>query len=567
VGGCRRSSSGVEADPAQSLPTGARVEISGQLAAELREDLRRALEHFETERSTWPPEAPAHLLAEAGYLGASLCRDPDSLWMIRPGERVRRLDLLWRVPTAPGALSEGCDLPIRLSLGESSLSEQIEQLAKRALRIYDDRGYPLASLALREFTADTVLSLEMHLDPGPLVRVRDLRFEGRVATRVSFLRRVAGWRGPETYRGARWRDAREKLAATGLFDQVTGPVVVVQSRSGSSGRDGSAVEMGSRQVPDTLDVHLLYRLQERRVSNVRGLLGYSGQRETLAGFVDLELGNLFGTGRATRLFWQHQGEDQALFEFDWHEPFIWKLPLGLDLSLSHLVEDTLYARTVWGGDLLWSPTAHSTIRIGWDWERVVLGGEVAGSISRTMALFGFQRWLPETDRRLKGWGLGGEVATSSGAGPSLQRAELRAAAWLARGSYGLWLAQDVGLLGGGDTFMRSDVFRVGGAGSLRGYFEGEYRALAYLVQHVEVGPWLDNRGSRAYLLFDAGWLEEWKPRDDGIYGSGGPRPFLWSVGVGLRMPTRGGNLRFDYAVPGGNSIWQGRLHFGLAGRF
>ena len=37
VGGCRWPSSGVEPDPAQPLRTGSRVEVSGQLAAGLRE--------------------------------------------------------------------------------------------------------------------------------------------------------------------------------------------------------------------------------------------------------------------------------------------------------------------------------------------------------------------------------------------------------------------------------------------------------------------------------------------------------------------------------------------------
>jgi hypothetical protein len=136
------------------------------------------------------------------------------------------------------------------------------------------------------------------------------------------------------------------------------------------------------------------------------------------------------------------------------------------------------------------------------------------------------------------------------------------------GPVGLWLEQDAAVLAGPDSILRADAFALGGPGTLRGSFEGAYRAIRYFVQRVEVGPRpRAPDAARVYALFDVGWWRQWQAQPDGPYGRAAGNRLRWAAGVGFEVPSRAGNLRLDYAVPDGAPLTRGRIHFGVVSRF
>ena len=461
----------------------------------------------------------------------------------------------------------GCGAPappaeiVRVELGRDSAPQpldptEIDGLIFEHLGDLAEQGHPLAEVTFTDFTAESLLTIHLDVSAGPPVGVEAINFTGQRTTRPSHLLRCIGFGGRRPFRASEWERARQTLLATGLFARVTGP----QLSEARALRTGGA---------DTLWTDVRFELEERRVNRASGLLGYSGKKEgELFGFIDLELGNLFGTGRAAKLMWQAQKDDVTRFEIGWREPFLWRLPLAVDGSLTQVQEDTLYAETAWRGDLLWAATPGWQVKLGWGGSRLVVGSGLGENRSLRSGFFGLRRAQPAADRFGRGWQLAADLESSTDKDLTLRRARLRLG--LQHGLRGLLLhtEQDVALITGPDSLLRSDALALGGPSSVRGYFAGAYRAWRQLTWRTELGP-RPARGSttRLYLLLDLGWLCEWRSSADGLYGRRAGSRFLWSAGGGLQAPSRAGDLRLDYAVAAGARLWQGRLHFGLVSRF
>lgn len=512
-------------------------------------------------------DAVLRQLNEAGYLSARVCRLEEGHWRLEPGARVDTVALRWHLRGGAEGSLGGVALPPLIRRGSGPLSLALCEVVARAAVMMDEAGRPLAEIEVRRFSfpRPSLLQLDLELRPGPAVRVSDVQFVGAPRTRPAYLRRVVGWEGPEIYCATRWQEAREELLATGLFGEVSGPSLLLPSGEGRVGAGSDSIAPDGAQAARAALVR--FDLTEQAVSRLEGVLGYSGESETLAGHIDLWLGNLFGTGRAMRLFWQRHRRESSRFEFAWHEPYLWRLPLELDVELSHETEDTLFARTRWGAALQWQPVRRWGVSVAWSRERTVLGEPVAGTLHRAALGFGVGRSVPKPERRARGWQLDAGFERTTGSAPRLRRFDLALREWQGFGSWGLWLEQAVGLIGGDEQFFRSDVYRIGGSRSLRGYYEGEIRALRFALQRAELGPRLDEWGARLYLLWDLCWVEEWWPAADGVLGVAGGERVAWSAGLGARLPSRAGALRLDYAVPRGGTVGRGRLHFSLESRF
>jgi len=482
-------------------------------------------------------------LAACGQWRAMVCPSADGGWVVVPGPPVEGIRLRW--------LPDGVEELHRDGSPDGSWETWIERAVDRRLTRLANEGRPTARVRYAGSRIDSFLAIDLEVEPGPVTVARELVFRGRRTTRESYLHRRLGWGGERVYRAREWNDAAATLLASDLFARVEGPILIADSLGAGD---------------DSVGIHLLFLVEEAAVNRVGGLIGYSGEEERLFGFADLELGNLMGTGRAARVRWQAQQDLESRFHLAWHEPFVWRLPLEADLSLSHVIEDTLYAETTWGADLGWIARGAWRVSAGWHWGRLVIGGEDARR--RHTGRIGVRRSAVGTDRGPAGWGVKVEIANTEDADLTLRRGRIEAREWWSWGRLGIWLAQDAALVSGADSLLRGDAFVIGGAESIRGTYEAAHRAFRYVIQRAEIGP-RPPAGSetRFYALLDLGWLREWRGRAEDLYGGEGGNRLLWAAGVGVRAPSRLGEIRLDYAVPGGEPIWRGRIHFGVVGRF
>jgi outer membrane protein assembly factor BamA len=109
------------------------------------------------------------------------------------------------------------------------------------------------------------------------------------------------------------------------------------------------------------------------------------------------------------------------------------------------------------------------------------------------------------------------------------------------------------------SYDRSDLFRFGGAASLRGYDEDRFLGNVTVRGLLEYRYQLDRR-SYAYLFGDLGYVE--RPALDS-----GPACGAWhpGYGLGLQVQTAIGRIRTTYALnPDVTTPADGRIHFGLS---
>jgi hemolysin activation/secretion protein len=100
-----------------------------------------------------------------------------------------------------------------------------------------------------------------------------------------------------------------------------------------------------------------------------------------------------------------------------------------------------------------------------------------------------------------------------------------------------------------------ELFRLGGASSLRGHFEEQFAAPQFVWTNTELRWYLSDLTS-VYPLFDLGVL--WRVDGWGI---------LPAYGAGARVGTRLGVFGIDYAVAIPENPLHGKLHFGFLGEF
>ena len=432
----------------------------------------------------------------------------------------------------------------------------ITREARALLQTALSRGYPLSRVRVDSVALGDSLELWVRLRPGPRASIATVRFLGPHRSQSGFLERVIGFEQGRSYRPEDAFLALEALEDTDLYQRIGGPYFLVPA-----GGEGGEVE-------------LLYELEARPVNRLTGILGYSGEDERLYGYVDLGLGNLFGTGRAAELRWQGQADLESSFFMSWHEPYLLGWPVSLDARLHHVLQDTIYAETTYGLDLGWFPARRWRLGGGWDWSRLVLGGEQGDHIQRQTARFSLGRTAPAWYQTPRGWAGQVSISTTSGWGEDVRRGRWQGRVWFGFRRLGVWTGQDAGIVAGPDSLLRVDAFSVGGAASLRGTYEGAFRTLRYLVLRNEFGvrPGGGSGGSggggaRFYLLADLAYLRRWEPREGSEFGRLGRETWTHSLGFGMEVPTRAGDVSLDYAVLKGSSLAQGRVHFHLTSRF
>jgi hypothetical protein len=420
--------------------------------------------------------------------------------------------------------------------------EEIESL----LEDVRETGRPFASIQITDVSDSAGgLTVRAHLLEGARILLASAEYEGRGITRASYLDRVTDLRRGEPIRPDRAERAVDQIERTGLFASVEGPWIRVLQENQAS---------------------LVYRMRPIAQNRAEGAVGYDGTSRNLSGFLHVDLGNLFGTGRRLGASWDHYRRDRSALSLTYREPFLGPLPIAADLALSQRLEDTTWtadlARIGLDGDL----GGGLRLRLAVAGNRTIERGESVSRIRRTDTILGLS-----VDRR-RDLGTRGsmvELEVARGAvrrAPRLDTGEGTLVRLLARGEHNLLfgrrgqlrLGVAEGILDGPDSLPRADALPVGGGTSLRGYPEDFFLARRYVTVSFEAGVRILPEGNRVYAFTDAAWLRPWN-------GKSAQRPS--GYGLGLRIRGAGGWVRLDYGVPAGEGPLGGRIHFRLETRF
>ncbi|MFH1865389.1 MAG: BamA/TamA family outer membrane protein [Candidatus Eisenbacteria bacterium] len=449
-----------------------------------------------------------------------------------PDEFLRRLEL------RPGA-----------PLTRRSLAGDTDSL----LRGYADDGRPFAEIVLPrsvELSDEGLLSGRIEVREGIQAWFGDVVVAGNDVTREHVVTREAGIERGETFSETRVAGVRPRLEKLAFLDAVEEPIVAVDPSNGEA-TVGIVVREGT----------------SNRISGVLGFAGGPGSGDELTGLVDIELGNIAGTGRFASAAWKRIRESQTEISFSYTEPWLLGAPVDVGVAGSQSVRDTFYTTTE--GDLLVTARVGGRIRLTWSVgaQRYVPGSinESTTTSARTAFAAAYDGtdapWNPTSGTRL---GASIEYAAKEGAdsGRSERSGTVTATA---EGFIRVRGRQVVALLARVEALASTEeevpyheLLVLGGARSLRGYREEQFRGTRVALGSVEYRLLLGRR-SRAIAFVDAGyWYRD---------GSNVAKDTNLGYGIGLRGDTRLGTISIDYGLGERDDLLDGKLHAGLIREF
>ncbi len=440
----------------------------------------------------------------------------------------------------------------------------LEQDLHFILKKYEQRGYSFAKVSIKNITlkendAEYQVDALVTIDEGEPVRITELTIEGNTTTRDFVIEREARLRTNELFRPELAASIQQRLQRLQLFSSVSQPELYL--REGAAG--------------------LLIRVTEGNPNRVDGLVGYvpssvSGESGYFTGLANLQFRNLFGTGRRFSVRWHRENQSTQEIGLRYHEPWIASYPVNGEIGFFQRKQDSSYVKRNLNLQAEFMLSEEFRIGATFSQYNVVPSVSQTASLvsdSRTITIGGYLFYDSRDDAVTPTSGILYRTEFHTGT-----KRYLVAAGTVTNSTqrFGMDLEYDV------SPFQRqvfaaglhvqefrsgsmeiSDLFRLGGASTLRGYRESQFLgsrvAWANLEYRVLVSP-----RSFFFAFTDAAYVASPSQPASGIVQA---ELTKIGYGVGLRLDTAVGLLGVSVALGQGDTFGTAKLHVRLANEF
>lgn len=329
-------------------------------------------------------------------------------------------------------------------------------------------------------------------------------------------------------------------------------------------------------------------VKETNTNNFDGVIGYipPGQNEEtgyLTGLVNISMRNLFGTGRNFSFKWQQLSRNSQELDLSYTEPWLLGLPLSITPRLYQRKQDTLYVDRVielsaeyFAGEnfsLALNFSSRSVIPTLFErpvftvFNSTITTGGIGlrydtrdDPISPTGGI-NFFSYFAISNKKING---PAEFITQ---GQQLQ-VNLRKITF-DLDLYFEVFSRNIAAFGvsvreiQGDLLEDSDLFRLGGNSTLRGYREEQFRGNRVAWTNLEY-RFLLTRRSYLFAFFDTGY---YLLSGDNNRGIAEATAIKTGYGFGMSFETGIGLLSVSYALASGEGFSDGKIHFGIINQF
>jgi outer membrane protein insertion porin family len=451
---------------------------------------------------------------------------------------------------------------------------EIEQSFNDVLINNENEGYPFSVFTITSvhFYFDSVdennyVDIYLKFNPGLESRIDKVEVRGNESTEDYVVIRELRLDEGEKYSQEKIEKFPNRLNRLRFFEPVATPQFYL-------GSDNKGV--------------LLVNIRERRTNNFDGIIGYvppARDNETgyITGLVNVSLRNLFGTGRAAAFRWRKIDRNSQELEIKYLEPWLFSFPLNVNLSFYQRQQDTIYVQRTFTGELEYLATEDVSAGV------FVTSESTIPTLTENPVFTVFNSSSLTTGVNFKIDTRDDPLAPTSGifflnsykfsrksiTGPeqfiteaietnlNLQRFEATIA-WF----YELFRRQVIALdINGkelqGTFFEESDLFRLGGTNSLRGYREDQFLGNRIFWSNLEYRFFLTRR-TFAFLFFDTGYYLRNASEQKQLQKL---EEFKTGYGLGLNLETAIGVLAVSFALAKGDSFSEGKIHFGIVNEF
>lgn len=448
---------------------------------------------------------------------------------------------------------------------------KIERDIDDAITGFEKQGRPFAKIDLTGIAYDSLqknnLNIKWKASPGPKLIIKEIQIAGNELTKKKVILRELGIKEGDVYDYAKTTQIPDRLMKLGFFRRVD-PAQVFLANDDEGG--------------------LLITVEEGNTSKFDGVVGYTpgvaNEKGYFTGLVDISIGNLFGTGRSLQAHWQKKDKASQDMLFHYREPWVGGLPLHVGGGFQQLIQDTTYIQRDFGMDIMLPLVENFSVVA--DVKKMSILPDSLGSYqlgipkSETVsASIGIQ-YDSRDDLLNPGRGIYYFTSVQTGAKHNIGPDALIKAHNLEQKVNNKRIAIDVELylptlrrqllslalhgrqIKSSEAFIPiTDQYRLGGAKSLRGYREDQFRGSSIVWTNMEYRYLLGPR-SRAFVFLDAGYYNAVNP-------TGPSEAYKIGYGFGFRLETGLGIMGIDYGLAYGEKqgIVGGLLHVGLVNEF
>lgn len=438
------------------------------------------------------------------------------------------------------------------------------------LNLYEQQGYTFASINVAdidEYTSGTEkrLRVRIRIDENDKIKIDNIIVEGNTSTNSNVITREISLDKGNVITKESLLEIKKRLDNLGYFERVEVPKILKYKNS----------------------TVLLIKVKEGNTNTFDGIIGFvpPAQNEDngyFTGLVNLSIRNLFGTGRRVEAKFQKEVKTTQELELRYLEPWVLGYPANINLGFLQRIEDSIYIKRnlsmkteallskKFTLSLLFNyerviPTAQSTFFAIFDSRLLATGLELKFD-SRDYVYNPYSGILYRTS-----YSVGQKKIYNSASFPNQN---VPADFTVQRGIVDLdfyysFFKRQSSLVGVHGIEIRSpryetaDLYRFGGIQSVRGYRDGQFLASRTAWANIELRYSLTRR-SYVFGFNDMGY---YLTPEDPITGLTQQEGFIYGYGLGVRIETALGMFGVSYALGKGDSILEGKIHFGLVNDF
>lgn len=458
--------------------------------------------------------------------------------------------------------------------GQTLNREIVEINIGEVLSEYENSGYPFIKIIINSvyiyhdsISAEIFADIYFNIESGELNRIDKVEIRGNNSTKDYVIIRELRLERGEVYSQKRIEDFPYRLNRLRFFESVKVPQFYLNSKN---------------------EGILLVEVKEKNTNNFDGIIGYVPPNKNeesgfFTGLVNISLRNLFGTGRAAAIRWNKFDRNSQEFDLKYLEPWLLGHPFNINFNFFQRIQDTTYVQRKIEGAIEFLATEDISASV------MVASESVIPTVRIIPRFTVFNSTYFTTGINLKIDTRDDPYAPTTGVifnnsyafskktidgplqyiTPDLQtEVNLQRFAVSFYAYYEIFQRQIIAMgVNGrelrGPTFENSDLYRLGGTNSLRGYRENQFLGSRIFWSNTEY-RFLFTRRSYGFIFFDTGYFLRPAEETRNIIKS---EDFLYGFGLGLSLETGLGVLAISYALGQGDSFSDGKIHFGIINEF
>jgi outer membrane protein assembly factor BamA len=442
--------------------------------------------------------------------------------------------------------------------GHTATGNGLNDLAQQCVARLAENGMPFATAHWNDFEFDGNgdISANLQVLTGLHTRITEIRYRGLKRTKAETLNRAMDFR-----LGDYFCESKIKLSEH-LLDQmpylrIAAPFEIEPLGDGDSCR----VIFNTAELPST------------RFDGVGGVSSIKG-KSAVVGRLDLEFGDILGTGRAFGLFWNKKDRYSSELRLNYLEPYVLGSRIDFKLEAHQIDRDSLFIESGASLGLLHEFGTGLGGSLTLTFGRTVpeAGSIVTGSTSRAVGVQFSYDAIDRHDNPTAGYTIMTSVnykyrsnssvvqnvdtltlpTRQTSAGIDLHYYARVTRRFVAAFGLSIW-----GIVSSDGQTPPDELRYLGGFESLRGYGERQIPAYRYAIATLEPRL-ITGRESRAYLFFDLADIKG--AQSDGYR-------ILPGYGLGLAAPTTLGQFKLEIGWGKTGFPSDAILNFSLAGQF